>query len=604
MIAVIDGIGLCAALVAGFLIWRGKETIAGDQLFLLFGLAALNAFHSLGNALEWANIYEPIDNVEEFAEMFIPAFWAGLIYSFAQKSIQGELQERERTYRFLAENTGDIVFSQDMSGQLTYISPAVERMFGYTPEEFLSLDPMSTIAPESRDEARQSFLRSAEEAHKGAVDVPLMQFKYLRRNGDTFWGEIHASFIYDDNGRPIGTQGTMRDITDRKKTEQEKSLLEQQLLQAQKMEAIGRLAGGIAHDYNNQLAGIMGYADLIRNSATDDAELQSYADMICSLGGHAANRVRQLLAFARKDALRFEKVDIHAVVAETIACVHHDLPPAIHIKTDFDALHHTVEGDFSQLQSALLNLTLNARDALTGGGEIVIRTKAVLVGEQCVMPPDFTVNAGKYLCISIEDNGEGIDQSVLGHIFEPFFTTKPAGKGTGLGLAAVYGIAKAHQGYVTCSSSPGKTVFSLHIPLSDIGDAKTALIEQPREYENRLSVLVVDDEPQVCDISVRMLREEGHEAHAFTNGRDAVAWYQCHWRTIDLVLLDLSMPDNSGVDILRRMRLTNEKAKALFFSGYAADEREIVGIAKSDILQKPFSRKQLLASIERAAVGA
>ena len=389
------------------------------------------------------------------------------------------------------------------------------------------------------------------------------------------------------------------DITERLESERERERLQEQLLQSQKMESIGRLAGGVAHDFNNQLACIMGFADLLATSLRDD-QLRHYAQNIVTASTRASQLTRQLLAFARKGKYVSVPVDLHAIIAEVIELLHRGLDKRIDVRTRLDAVPAGALGDPSQLQNAVLNLAINAADAMPSGGVLTIATALVdLAGDAA--PLD--VAPGRYVRLAVSDTGVGMTPETQRHLFEPFYTTKEQGKGTGLGLAAVYGAVRNHRGGITVTSEPGKgSTFTLFLPLhvgSPAPEPKPSDLPAP----GKAHILIVDDDPLVAASAAEMLRSVGYTVTVRHSGLDALAFYRENARTVDLVLLDMVMPGMDGQAAFLALRAVNPDLKALLTSGYGVDgeAQRILDSGVRGFVPKPYHLDELIAALR--AVG-
>ncbi len=388
--------------------------------------------------------------------------------------------------------------------------------------------------------------------------------------------------------------GSFRDITEQRN-------MEEHLRQAEKMEAVGQLAGGIAHDFNNQLSGIVGYADLIRGDAEDGSDNARYADNILTAGKRAADLTQELLAFSRKGKYFSVHVDMHKLVNEVVTLLQRSIDKRIIIKQLLVAQQPFVKGDPSQLQNALLNLTINARDAMPDGGELVIASEITHLDNIYLKQKRFELTAGNYVHITIIDSGTGIDSALLKRIFEPFYTTKKQGKGTGMGLAAVYGTAKSHNGIIDVESEVGKgTSMHLYLPQS-IKDLPADSEQEEKEPETAgaATILLVDDEEMVREITTDILEKLGYAVLTCEDGCQAVEQYKNDWKNIDLVILDMVMPNMNGKDAFLAMKEINPDIKALLSSGYSitGEARSILKAGINGFIQKPYRRVELSKKI-------
>jgi nitrogen-specific signal transduction histidine kinase/CheY-like chemotaxis protein len=392
-------------------------------------------------------------------------------------------------------------------------------------------------------------------------------------------------------------RGTFQDITDRKQ-------LEERLRQAQKLEAIGQLAGGVAHDFNNILGGISGYADLLRLKYSDaDEAHQKYVKRISSAAYKASGLTRQLLAFARQSAIEARPVDIHDCINETVAMLSHTIDRRIEIRTILDARQHVSLADRSQIENALLNLAVNARDAMPDGGVLTFATRnrsaedgSVLFGEE--------LERADYLSVIVRDTGSGMDEETAKRAFDPFFTTKAQGKGTGLGLSSVYGIVKQHRGAIGVRSEPDAgTEFELLLPIveahrDEAGDDDEA--KAPVRGEG--TVMVVEDDEAMRDACADMVAGLGYRVLTCVDGEEGVSCYRERWREIDLVLLDLVMPRKNGVECFQEIKEVNPAVRVVVTTGYGEDAQRcaMAQLGALAFVDKPFEIAKLAAVIARA----
>lgn len=379
-----------------------------------------------------------------------------------------------------------------------------------------------------------------------------------------------------------------RDVTERRH-------LEEQLLQSQKMEAVGQLAGGVAHDFNNQLVGIMGYAEMLMKRL-DDEKLKKYAESVFKAASHSANLICQLLAFSRKGKYLNFNVKPVDILHDVIGLLKRSIDRAIRIETDFPDNCPVVTGDPSQLQNAFLNLAVNARDAIAGNG--VIRFRISLV-DGC---PDMAEpnQAEQYVRIDVEDSGTGIPEDILNHIYEPFFTTKDAGRGTGMGLASVYGTVKNHRGAITVDSSSEGTLFSVYLPVESESEAieihkpSVAVGGMKLNVDNHC-VLVVDDEEIVCELLEEMLFDLGFSSICLNGAREAIEYFNDNYQKIDAVISDMVMPEMGGEDVFYAMKKICPDVRILISSGHEIDStiQRLLENGAAGFLKKPYQQEQL-----------
>jgi PAS domain S-box-containing protein len=475
---------------------------------------------------------------------------------------------------------------------LIWTNQRIHEMTGYREEELQGKNAR-ILYPSDEDfefVGREKYRQIAEHG-TGTVETT-----WLRSDGREI-DVILSSTPIDLADLEKGVTFSALDVTERKH-------LEERLRHSQKMEAVGQLAGGVAHDFNNQLSGIMGFADLLRTQAGDDQTLIRYTDNILVGVQRATDLTAKLLAFARKGKYLAVPVDVHRIVVEVASLLRHSIGRNIRIRQSLDADPSTTKGDPSQLQSTILNLAINARDAMPEGGELVMATDLVTVDESWSERLVFSIPSGPYIKIDVRDTGVGIHPEIMNRIFEPFFTTKEEPKGTGLGLAAVYGTLRNHGGGLTVSSSVGHgTTFSLLLPVhaEDNRSQASAPVEvdsSPR-IEGDRHVLVVDDDNSVGQMVVEMLEIIGCRATVCADGREALDLYRRRGAEIDVVLLDLVMPNMDGKAVFRELKQIDPQVRVLVSSGYSVDggAQELLAEGASGFIQKPYKVADLKTSL-------
>jgi PAS domain S-box-containing protein len=495
------------------------------------------------------------------------------------------------------------------------VSPSAQALLGYSVEELLALPMTRLMTSESAVRAADDVRRYLALCRDGPVDVPLLEYEYVRKDGTTFWGELKVGFLRDEHGEVTGLQGVLRDVSWRKQAEQERERLSSELRQAEKMQAIGQLASGVAHDFNNQLTVIQGYADMLGADRSSDPLTRRAAEQIAAAARRSADLTEQLLAFGRRGAARTVALDLHQTISEAVRLLERSVDPRIRIRAELAASPSVVVGDPSQLCTALLNLGLNARDAMPEGGEIVFSTAlAEPVGAPAAdaapavdeaSAEEASATNERWIEVRVTDTGFGMDEQTLRRAFEPFFTTKPPGRGTGMGLAAVYGTVSAHGGTVQAESSPRRgTSMTIRLPLTKDGTAApTSSRSDEAVPAAALRVLLIDDEPQVCDLAQQILAHGGFRVHAFTDAAEAIGFFEAHADDVELAVLDLTMPAMTGTQCLAALQRIAPGLPALFISGDAPSElaRHLIEQRRCGFLPKPFRAADLLASARRAA---
>ena len=428
-----------------------------------------------------------------------------------------------------------------------------------------------------------------------------LELETVRDNGSRGWMWVRGETVLDARGEIVGLCGAAQDITDRKLIEQERVLLESQLRQALKMEAMGTLAGGIAHDFNNILAAIMGYSELALGNTHTESENQDYLAQILAATARAKKLVQQILIFSRKSEVKMKPIDLNHQVTQAVELIKQTIPRMVNIELLLAEGLRPITGDSGQIEQIVMNLGVNASDAMPEGGDLVIETENVsLDGEYC--QEHLEVEPGDYVRLQISDTGHGMTKEVAQHIFDPFFTTKEVGKGTGLGLATVYGIVRGHGGFINCYSEPGQgTAFNIYFPALQAEDTpKTsglkATVEAPGGSE---TILLVDDEEPLRDLGRLILSREGYEVITAGSGEEALEIFRQKEGGFDLVILDLNMPGIGGHKCFREMLKLDPQTKALVASGYSFNSqlRDTLATGAAGYLAKPYQRVKMLRKI-------
>ena len=481
------------------------------------------------------------------------------------------LQKSEKKYKDLFDSTLDGIYQIDADGVFILMNPAGVKMFGCeSPDEIIGRKGLEFWRnPMDRDIFREEL--------KINKSVSNYHMKLKKKNGDPIELETSSTIREDEKGVFLGMEGILRDVTERRK-------LETQLLQAQKMEAVGQLAGGIAHDFNNILTAMIGYGHLLKMKLKEEDPLRSYADHILSLSDRAANLTQSLLAFSRKQIMNPRPVNLNEIIKRIDHLLSRIIGEDIQLQTMLSEKDLIVMADPGQIEQVLMNLATNARDAMPEGGLLTIGTETVAIDHEFIKEHGFG-KEGEYALISLTDTGAGMDRETREKIFEPFFTTKEVGKGTGLGLSMVYGIIKQHEGYINVYSEPGRgTTFRIYLPLIEAKaeEIKPEVI-QPIETGTE-TVLLAEDETAVREFTKKMLEEYGYKVITAIDGQDAINKFKAHKNEIQLVLLDVIMPNRNGKEAYEEIKKIRPDIKVLFMSGYPADI-----IQKHDIIEKGFA---------------
>lgn len=514
------------------------------------------------------------------------------------RQTQDELRTSEDKFRALVENISDIVWEVDTEFHFTYVSPSIEEVLGYAPADILGRTPFEFMPQNEVARVRPRL----EELFRTREGFAQLSSIHLHRCGREVVLETSGSPSFDSAGRLVGYRGVDRDITERQRAEEERKQIQEQLQQSQRMEAIGQLASGVAHDFNNILTGITGYADVLRIRAPKDPPVQDLITGILSSADRAAAVVRQLLTLASRARAEDEVVDVHESVRNTEKLLRHSIDKRIVIQTRLHAGRSCVRADSSLVESMLVNLGVNARDAMPKGGTLTFSTSVL---EETLVDSVLgarAMSSGPFIRIRVEDTGEGMDDKAMGRIFEPFYSTKKQGRGTGLGLATVYGAVMQYHGVIDVHSTPGEgTRFDVYLPLTD--GVPRVPPEEPEELDHgHGGVLVVDDEEPVR-VTLRMLLQElGYTVFSCRDGAEAVRFYSTHQQDVRLVLLDVVMPVMGGLDCYRRIRSMAPSLPIIMMTGYAnARESDQLREEGAQVfIDKPFGMRTLSAVLSRA----
>jgi len=376
----------------------------------------------------------------------------------------------------------------------------------------------------------------------------------------------------------------------------------ERLRQVEKMEAIGQMAGGIAHDFNNQLTIMLGYTEILMKRIREDTQAKHFLQQIYQSGKKASDLTKQLLAFARKGVYAMQTVNLNEISTEIKNLLSKGTDKNITIVTTLNAKTPYVWGGINQLQSAILNLALNACEAMENGGVLTIKTDDLRVDQQFLLSHSLNIKPGDYVCVAVSDTGTGMNEEVRKHLFEPFFTTKKENKGTGMGLAAVYGIVKSHKGAILVESEPQKgSTFTLLLPqTSKIITSNAANSMSSVPFSKNVSILIIDDEKKVAVTLKEMLYEPGFSVNLAFDGKEGIEIYRRYWQNFDLVIIDMIMPGLDGLQTFNALKEINPEIKAIILSGYTLNkkiEQTLENGAKA-FLQKPCTRNELLSHIK------
>ena len=512
----------------------------------------------------------------------------------ARKMAENALIESEKKYRSLIENLNIGVYRNTAGEHGCFIqaNPAMSKIFGYE-----SVDEIMKIHPSDLYQNPVERERFIEKIHKDGY-VKDEELKLQKKDRTPIFCSVTAKVQYSENGRIKWIDGVMEDITERKQAEEERGKLEAQLLQAQKMEAIGQLAGGIAHDFNNLLTAVIGYGNLLKSEISTD-RLTSYITQILSAAERAATLTNDLLTFSRKQIINPRPVDLNKLIKEMQKLLSRIIGEDIELSTVLSDKELTTMADSTQIDQVLMNLATNARDAMPKGGSLIISTDYAQLDNDFIRAHGYG-KTGPYVILSFEDTGTGIDEKIKERIFEPFFTTKDVGKGTGLGLAMVYGIIKQHNGYINLYSEPGKgTTFKLYLPLIE----SKAEDDQPEVFPllktGTETILICEDDLQVRGLMKEILEKAGYEIIEAEDGEDSIRIFNQHKDRLHLLILDVVMPKKNGKEVYDEIKKAKPDIKVVFVSGYSADIIHKKGIMEEgmEFISKPILPGDFLAKV-------
>jgi PAS domain S-box-containing protein len=502
-------------------------------------------------------------------------------------ALNNSLERSEHRYRDLVENLLDVVFSVDMSGRIEYVSAAISK-YGYTAADLVGEHFARLFHPGDLPALERAFASTL------AGDNDPGEFRAVSSDGCIHWVQVSSRAVFEGD-RPAGLTGVVIDVTEQRRAED-------QLRAAQRLEAIGRLAGGVAHDFNNLLVAIIGYAEFALDSLRAEEPARKDIEEILKAGERAATLTRQLLAFSRRQLLKPEVISLNEVVRNLETMLRRLIGEDIEFRTMLVDEIAPVLADPGQIEQVLMNLVVNARDAMPGGGTITIETSS---GEALdVSQSPGTAPAG-WVVLHVGDTGMGMDEATKAQIFEPFFTTKATGEGTGLGLATVYGIVKQSGGSIAVETAPGAgTRFRIAFPRDNSGAAIANLpAERPAQESRRGSetILIVEDEEAVRHLARRFLSAAGYGVMTAANGLDALLACEDHDGPIDLLLTDVVMPQMSGPELAVRLTTVREDLRVLYMSGYTGSAVSKHGVLArgTHLLEKPFTRAELTRRVRQ-----
>jgi PAS domain S-box-containing protein len=571
------------------LVWMGCPLLIRDEAI---GVVAVQSYTD-------ADIYDEADL------QILTAVSHQIAVAIDRKRYLDRLQKSEEQYRELVENANSIILRIDKNGRISFFNEFAQRFFGYQADEVIGRSMVGTIVPET-DSTGSDLRTLIADIERHPEHHETNENENVRSDGTRVWISWTNKPFYNTAGELVDILCVGNDITARKRSEDEKVKLRQQLTQAQKMESVGRLAGGVAHDFNNMLGVILGHTELALNRLDPGQPLVKHLQEIGKAARRSADLTRQLLAFARKQTVAPQILDLNDIVDGMLTMLRRLIGEDIHLVWSPGKNLGMINIDPSQLDQILANLFVNARDAIVDTGKITIETGAMIFDEAyCMTHAGFV--PGEYILLAVSDNGCGMDSEILAHLFEPFFTTKETGKGTGLGLATIYGIVKQNSGFINVYSEPGHgTTFKIYLPrhLAKAAQAPKGDTASS-EVRGNESILLVEDEPMILDITKTMLELQGYKVLPAATPGEAIRLAREHAGQIHLLMTDVVMPEMNGRDLAKNLLSLYPGLKRLFMSGYTANVIAHHGVLDEGVhfIQKPFSISDLAAKIREVLGG-
>ncbi len=509
------------------------------------------------------------------------------------ESLRLKAEESEARFRALTQNSWDVLSVLDSEGRLIYNSPSCERIHGFTAEELVGKNTMGLIHPEDAPQVATAMEWVLDHPGEPAV----VEYRYACKDGRWVWMEaVGVNHLDDPAIRGIITNS--RDVSARKQAELERTTLQTQIQQAQKMDSLGTLAGGVAHDFNNMLGGVMGYADLLLASE-EDPKRQKYLRSIVAAASRSADLTQKLLAFGRRGKNLVESLQLKPLVEDCLSILRPAMNPDLKVVLAMEDCP-TVDGDPSQLHQVVLNLCLNAIEAMPEGGTLSVTTRSLEV--ETTPPLGTAVTPGNYVELRVTDTGLGMIEDIRQRVFEPFFTTKNTSgmSGTGLGLSTAFGIVHAHHGAITVESTRGKgSTFRVLLPMGVLPNKNGQT--QPVPVKGAGSVLLVEDEPILLDLGTTVLESLGFEVIPAEDGLAAVAAFQVHHLGLCAVLLDLKMPKMGGREAFLEFQKLNPGVPVIICTGFGENEevQDLITRGAAGMLAKPYQIATMAAKLKQ-----
>ena len=534
--------------------------------------------------------------LERIADRIAPILYSRLLnerYETERKQSEAALRESEEKYRSILENMEEGYYEVDLAGNFTFINDAMCRIRGYARDELIGMNNRQYMNPETAKKVYKLY----SEVYRTGRPIKNCQWKIMKRDETEGYVEVSASLVKDLEGKPIGFQGIVQDVTQKKQDEMEKERLQSQLHQSQKMEAVGTLAGGIAHDFNNILAIIMGNAELAFDDVPNGNPVKDYLNEIRLASVRAKDMVQQLLAFSRKSDEENMPLDMAPIIKESMKMLRSAIPTSVEFGQRISGDPCNVMGDAAQINQIVMNLVTNSSDAMSEkGGLLEVTLENVVLREE---KPCFNwiLSPGAYVRLGMRDTGEGIEPKIMDRIFEPYYTSKEIGKGTGMGLSVVHGIVKRHGGGIRVESELGKgTIFEIYFP------ALEKTVEEAKEPEEEIKggserILFVDDEESMVNLNRQRLERLGYQVKSTTKPLEALEWFKADPGQFDAIITDMTMPRMTGDRLAAEVLKIRPHMPVIICTGYSermsAKKAEALGVRK--YIEKPIDARNLAA---------
>ncbi|MGM0419287.1 MAG: PAS domain-containing hybrid sensor histidine kinase/response regulator, partial [Thermodesulfobacteriota bacterium] len=509
-----------------------------------------------------------------------------------RKEKEQKLKDNEESIRAIVNSLGEGVIAADTNGLVTRMNPNAEEITGLD-FEYCAGKNISEVIRFSSDEKQITVTEVVEKIISAGTNMIISSSVGIVSSDENIsLVSCTGAPVRNSKQEITGIVIVLRDISEEIK-------LQKQLQQSRKLESIGQLAGGIAHDFNNMLSGIMGAAELVAARNSSDEKTMKYTNMIIDAAAKSGNLTSKLLAFARKSTITKNTVDVHSLIRDTVSLLKRSVDKKVELQTDLKAENSIVKGDPSQLENVFLNLGINSSQAMPDGGKLVYSSKITEFDEHYCSVSPFDLSPGRYIEIEVRDTGTGIDKKNLDKIFDPYFTTKENGRGTGLGLAAVYGVVQQHKGSVSVySETDHGTVFHINLPVVSAPHEKRTENKSDVFY-GKGTILLIDDEKIIRNVGKNLLESFGYNVYLAENGKKGIELFEQIDSGIDLVILDMIMPEMNGKECFARLRSIDPGVKILMASGFSRDEdiKNLKEQGLSDFIRKPFQAAELSRAV-------